>query len=166
MIIVRTISTVIKNTFRIIKTKFADNLVNNSEQIGPFGFDSNPPENSIAIISETMSNGKNVVIGYINKNALDSLNVGDSMIFSTDNSGSKKSKIILRNDGTVELIGNSDNAIRYIPLDLALQNEVALINAELTKIAAVLNSLIPGSYSPTPIQIDISASKIEEIKTN
>jgi hypothetical protein len=117
----------------------------------------------VAIYSETGEKGKTIIVGYINKNQL--ADVGETRLYSTDETGLLKTYCWLKNDGSIELGGNTNNLVRYIPLNAGLQAEVNLINAELVKIAAVLNSLIPGSYTVLPIQIDISTSKIDELKT-
>ena len=73
---------------------------------------------------------------------------------------------VVEKDGNIEVGGNTDNLVKYSKLDLSLQNEATLINTELGKIAAVLNSLAPGSYVPTPVTIDISQSKCDKVKTS
>jgi len=161
------------NTFSIIK----ENLINKGRRllkvsqfgaktadvVSDFGDDSAPLKDMIAVYSNTSEVGDNIIIGYLNKNQI--ANAGEKRIFSLKEDGSLSIAIHLRNNGTAEIGGNVDNAVRYAKLDLALQNEVTLINAELTKIAAAINAIVPGSYIPTPITLNILAAKIEELKT-
>ena len=138
--------------------------VKTADVAAPFGDDSVPLVDMIAIYAKTAENGDNVVVGYLNKNQI--ATEGEKRIFSVNPSdGSLSFDVYLKTDGTCELGGNVDNAVRYLPLNSGLQQETLAINAELAKIAAVLNSIVPGSYVVTPVTVDISQSKIEEIKT-
>ena len=65
--------------------------------------------------------------------------------------------------GIIELNGNTESAVKFKSLDMSLQTMVVSINAELAKIATVLNSLVPGSYTPTPITLDMSAAEVPEV---
>ena len=61
------------------------------------------------------------------------------------------------------MAGDSDNVVKYTPLDTELQAFKDLINTELGKIAAAIPG---GAYVPTPLIIDIEDAKNELIKTN
>lgn len=153
------LETVIKKGFRVIKTRMTSGLIETSKQANPFGFESNPSKNYVAILSETQSNEEPVIIGFLNPKALESLNVGDSRIYSTDSEGNTKASIIIRNDGTAELLGTADNAVRFKALDDSLQTYADNINAQLkTALAGI-------PYTWVDVTLDISASKIDEIKT-
>lgn len=128
----------------------------------PYGFDGNPIKNMRAIYSETGTVGEQVIIGYINKNLLAA--PGESRMFSTDDSGNLKMFIWLKKDGTMQLGGAADNAVRYAALNTALQAEKDLINIELTKIQAAITG-VGGAYTKADISVNISAAKINEIKT-
>ena len=78
--------------------------------------------------------------------------------------GSLSIDIFLKTDGSLEIGGNVDNMIRYGPLNTALQSHNAAINMELGKIAAAISTL-GGTYLPDTISTDISASKIDQVKT-
>ncbi len=132
-------------------------------EAAPYGIDSNPVKDMVAMYVRSELDGKEYILGYLNKDRL--ADVGETRLFSTDANGGLKFYVWLKKNGTVEMGGNAHNLVRYMPLNTALQNEVIAINAELTKIAAALNAIIPGIYTPTPITLDISASKINEIKS-
>lgn len=137
--------------------------VQTSHQIAPYGIDSNPIKDMIAVYGETNVDGNTVILGYINKNVL--AEPGETRVFATDASGGLKGYVWLKKTGIAEIMGNTDNAVRYTPLNTGLQNQNTAINAELTKIATALNGLVPGIYVPQPVSINISQSKITEIKT-
>lgn len=132
-------------------------------QVAPYGTDSNPIKDMIAVYGETNQDGSTVIIGYMNKECL--ALPGEHRIFATDDNGVLKGYVWIKKTGIAEVMGNADNAVRYIALNASLQQEVAKINAELTKIAAGLNAIIPGLYVVQPITLDISGSKINQIKT-
>lgn len=124
-----------------------------------FGVDSNPVKDMIAIYSPTSINGNEVIIGYINKNQL--AQPGEVRLYSTDMSGSQKFYTWLKNDGTYEMGGSTDNAIRYSALNAILQNYFTALNASIS--AGVVSG--GGVYTP-PAAPNLSPAKINEIKTS
>ncbi len=158
MILQRVISSTIEKGFRIIKTTYAS-LVETRKNANPFGFDSVPIEDLIAITSDTLSQEDPVVVGYLNKKTLELLKVGESMMYSTDDEGEYKSIITLRKDGTAEILGIGDFMVRYNKLDAGMQKFVNDLNTQLT------TALAPVPFTWVNVPLDISKSKIEEIKT-
>lgn len=134
-----------------------------AEVVSDFGDDSAPLKDMIAIYGPTGESGEAVILGYLNKNQI--AQPGEKRIFSLKPDKSLSFALHLKNDGTCEFGGNTDNAVRYTALNTALQAEKDLINTELTKIAAAINALAPGSYTPTPITLNLIQAKIDEIKT-
>ena len=87
-------------------------IVRTPKQLTPYGFDSNPIENMIAIYAPTSnSDSTGVVIGYINKRCI--ADIGESRIFSTDASGNFKTNLLCGNDGKIYM-GNSEIKTDYI----------------------------------------------------
>lgn len=132
------------------------------KEVSSFGDDGNPLENTTAVYMDTSENGEPVIIGYINKNQLAA--IGEKRMYSLDGAGAVSFFIWLKNDGTFQIGGTADNAVRYQKLDDALQAQKTAINAELVKIAAGITAA-GGSYTPAFITIDTSAAKIDEVKT-
>lgn len=164
MNLIKVISTSV-NTLnqRVIKMfRFSRLDVQTALEVSPYGFDSNPVAGMVAVYAPTTDKGETMIIGYINKNQ--KAGVGELRLFSTNASGDEKFYTWLKSDGTYEMGGKVDNAVRYAKLNLALQNEVAKINAELGKINGAIVAL-GGTYAVSPITLDISAAKINEIKT-
>ncbi len=108
-------------------------------QSSSFGDDSAPLPNTSAIYAETQENGEPVIIGYINTNQLAA--VGEKRIYSVNSEGNVVAFVWCKADGSLELNGNSSNAVKYQELDSALQAMVALVNAELTKVQTGLQSV-------------------------
>lgn len=136
--------------------------VQESIQVAPHGIDSRPVQDLVAIYMKSDQDGKSYVAGYLNRNAV--AKIGETRIYSTDESGSEQTYIYLTDDGKIRLGGNVDNLIRYSALDTQLQNQVTAINGQLAAIASAIGGL-GGTYIVTPITLDISTAKIDDIKT-
>ena len=127
-----------------------------------YGDDSQPLKNMTAIYSPTAVNSEPVIIGYINTNQV--AKEGEKRIFSQSLDGSLSFAIHLKTDGSCEIGGNVDNAVRFNALQSSLASSDTLLNAELAKIATAIGSL-GGVYTVATVATDISSSKINEIKT-
>ena len=170
-----TISTAIVKGFREIKTRITSKLIESTQTAFPFGFDANPSKNFIAIIADTESNGNPVILGYLNPAALASLGIGDSAQYSTDSEGKLMASLILRSDGTVEILSNQDNAVRYSKLQTAYDELQKKVNDLVTAFNQHVHPTaatgppspptpVPSVIPATPSAGDITASKIDEIK--
>lgn len=149
---------------RIIKfLRFGKNDVQTSFAVSPYGIDSHPIKNMIALYAETGEKGKTVIVGYINKNAM--AEAGEVRLFSTDNNGSEKIFIWLKNDGTAELGGSADNLARYKPIEQLVTNLNNFLNQQLPLIASGI-ATGGGSYSPGTANFNISDAKINELKSS
>ena len=148
--------------YRQFKSLASQDLTN-VFSIAPFGDDSVPTINDKLLISETENLKYKVCLGVFNDKPL--AKEGEKRLYSVDSEGNISFYAWLHNDGTMDLGGTAHNLVRYTPLETAINKQNTDINAELAKIATVLNSVIPGSYTLTPISSDISGSKISEIKT-
>jgi hypothetical protein len=97
-----------------------------------------------------------------------------------DASGNLKAVGWLHADGTIvfnyttmTLNGTADNPVRYIPLNTALQAAITTINTNFSNIATAIATVAaaaglpptPPQYTPTAVSLDISAAKINDIKT-
>jgi hypothetical protein len=142
--------------------RYGKSDVQTALETSPYGIDSNPIEGMMAIYAETNEKGKTVIVGYLNKNQLSES--GEIRLYSTDDQGELKTYLWLKKDGNIELGGNSDNLVRYSPLDSALKNLALSINQQLTLIASGITTA-GGAYTPQQIDIDIADAKIDEIKT-
>jgi hypothetical protein len=155
-------SSIIENGKRIIKSKGIGGSVMTTKEVGPFGFDAQPPEGMTAIYADTTNADESVIIGYINKNQV--AGIGESRMYSVGPSGDVRANILCDSSGRISLNGNVYNSVRYEPLEYGLNSQNVLINAEFAKIALVLNSLAPGSYTVAPVSTNITAAKSDTIK--
>lgn len=149
---------------RLVKVlRYGNSDVLDRFEASPYGLDSSPIQDMVAVYSDTSEKGKAVIIGYLNKNQLAA--PGEFRIYATDANGELKFYIWQKANGTCEIGGDSDNMVRYSKLNLALQQFKTDIISELTNIALGITTA-GGSYTPNPaFGIDISGSKIDEIKT-
>jgi hypothetical protein len=129
----------------------------------PFGFDCMPIKGMKAIYSQTSNMAEPVLIGFINEKMVSES--GESGLYSTNDEGEIQVYLRLKKDGTIHFGGEAGNLTRYQELNTGLQNYKTAVQVELGKIATVLNGIIPGSYPPPVMSIDISGSKIDEFKT-
>lgn len=127
-----------------------------------YGDDSQPLKNMTAIYARTGVNSEPVILGYINTQQLAS--EGEKRLFSQKADGSLSFYIHLKNNGTFELGGAADNAVRFSPLKAGIDTKDDLINAELAKIATAIGTL-GGTYTVAPVNTDITSAKITEVKT-
>tara|TARA_R110002167_G_scaffold110087_4_gene280360 strand:+ start:21415 stop:21936 length:522 start_codon:yes stop_codon:yes gene_type:complete len=164
------ISSSIDKGRRILKIlRLGKDDIQTSFESMPYGIDSVPVKDLIAIQMETGERGKTVIVGYINKNQI--ADVGELKIFATNAQGAEQGFIHLKNNGVItangtaiELNGNVDNVVKFIPLDSGLQAQTTAINVELVKIAVGLNAIVPGSYVHTPVTVNITGSKVATVK--
>jgi glutamate/tyrosine decarboxylase-like PLP-dependent enzyme len=148
---------VIENGKRILKVQ--EYGVKTAKVASNYGDDSQPLKNMTAIYSPTAVNSEPVIIGYINTNQV--AQEGEKRIFSQSLDGSLSFAIHLKTDGTCEIGGAVDNAVRFNALQSSLASSDTLLNAELAKIATAIG----GAYTFTPVNTNISSSKIDQIKT-
>jgi len=173
MNIVKVISTKLDDqSRRLIKyLRMGKSDVRESLQASPYGTDSNPIADMVAVYAPTLQNGKPVIIGYVNKNQI--ADVGEHRIFSTDADGLVKMFIHLKNDGTAEFGGDAKNMVRFQELETGFNQLKSDFNSFITTFNIHLHAgVTPGigtTASPitpgTPSAADISGAKIDEIKT-
>lgn len=175
MNLVKVISTKIKNTQRLVQIlRYGERDVQEPIQASPFGIDSNPIKDMIAVYGETGEKGKNVIIGYLNVNQL--AEVGALRLFSTDEDGAQQTYLKLTNDGCIELGGNTDFMVRYSVLKEEYDKSKDVLDTILTILTGAPIKE-PGLESPSVLQAvlsaalagkstgDISGCKIDEMKT-
>lgn len=150
---------VIEKGFRIFKV--IQYGVKTADECSPFGDDSNPLKDMDAIFCETEVGGEPIIIGYIQKERL--ALPGEKRIFSLDDNGELSNYIWLKKDKSIEIGGSDDNLVAFAGLNSELINHNNKINSELEKIRTAITSL-GGVYIPSELDIDISKSKINEVK--
>jgi hypothetical protein len=172
---VKTISTQLgKLNRRVIKhLRLGKSNVQTSLQVAPHGIDSNPVKDLIAIYAETGEKGKTIILGYLNKNVL--AEIGETRLFSTDSSGALKTFIWLKNDGTMQIGGDTKHMVRFEELETGFNTLKTDFNNHLTAFNAHMHATAgtgppvpptPGTGIPAVASTaSISGAKIDEIKT-
>lgn len=157
------LSSLVEAGRRIIKIRrYGKDDVQQQPASAPYGIDSNPIKGMTAIYARTPEDGKAVIVGYINENA--QADPGELRLFSTNQNGVEQTFIYIKNDGKIHLGGSIDNLIRHAVLNLILQQYTTDINTELAAISAAITG-VGGTYVVTPITLDISDAKIDQLKT-
>lgn len=126
---------------------------------GPFGFDFVPPKNTIAVYAKTMDEGKPVIIGFIHKHALSTLDSGESRMFSLDSNNDIAAFINAKKTGILELNGNSDFLVRYNELKQGFDE----LRSDFNSLILDYNGHTHGGVSPgggttAPIVVPLSQS--------
>jgi hypothetical protein len=167
------ISSTISNGIRKLKlTVLGKNDVQEIEQIAPHGIDSCPPSDTRVLHVETLQRGACMVVGSINDNQL--AVEGEIRLYSTNADGTLQTYVHLLEDGTIEVGGTVDNMVRYAPM----ADSVNEIKDDSNNLKDLISSWTPvpndgglalktllTSWAASLIVEDISASKIDEIKT-
>ncbi len=162
------ISTSIASKVRSVKFYWRGKSdVRNSEEFSPFGIDGNPLKDMVAICVQTGQDGKTFVVGYLNKNQL--AEPGELRLFSLDSTGAEKTYQFFKKDGTIEILGNTDNMVRYSALETAFNRLKGDHNTAVTSyntFCAAVSLLTGIPFSPVALSAaDITPAKIVEIKT-
>ncbi len=124
----------------------------------PYGIDCNPIEGMVAIFAETSMKGDQVIIGYVNKNAI--AEVGGLRLFSTDSAGSEQFYVYLRASNNLELGGDARHLARFEELETAFNELKSAYNSH-THLSTATGT--PTSTTSAASSADISACKIDNI---
>ena len=169
MIQVKTLGQTINDVgSRVVKVlRFGRSDVQTANQVTPAGIDAGPIKDLIAVYSSTSKKGSKVIIGYISKNAI--AESGELRLYSQDDQGAEQGYVYLKKDGTLELLGDTDYAIRYSEMKTAFDTLRDDLNALLNLYNAHIHPTPAGPSSVTvslgtPSAADMTASKIDEIK--
>lgn len=163
------------NRLKVKFLRFGKSDVQECIESSPYGIDSNPIEDMVAIYAPTEQSGNNYVIGYLNKNRL--AEIGENRLFSTDANGNLQAWIWLKNNGKIQVLGDSDNFVRYSKLEQAFNDLKASHNELAQKWNTFATTYVPGSPATAgspltlttstvqPNTSDISGAKIDEVQT-
>lgn len=172
MNLTKTISTTVDSLARrVVKVlRYGRDDVQSGYAVAPFGVDSNPIKDMVAVYAPTGTKGETVVIGYINKNHI--AGIGELRQYSTDEDGEEQFYLWLRNNGTIEIGGDAKNVARYQELETAFNelrddfNTLVLIFNGHSHSGVTPGGGITGVTTATGSQsaADITGAKIDEIK--
>ena len=134
----------------------------------PYGVDSRPVKDTVAIHAETGVSGESIIIGFINKDCLSS--IGETRLFSTDENGSLKQYIWLKNNGDIHFGGSVGNLTRFQELETGFNTLKADFNSFINLYNLHIHPTPAGPSSPT-VSIgtvstaSIANAKIDKFKT-
>ena len=157
MIVISRVKQAIDEFIKVLRYGKSD--VQTADQVAPFGLDSKPIKDVLAVHSTTSSSNDSLILGYIIKLS-NKTDEGETYFYSMDASGNIKANILLKKDGVIEINGNTDNAVRYAALNTAIQTFITNLNLKLTTAFAT----VPYTWVNEPL--NISAAKIDDIKTS
>lgn len=154
--------------------RFGRDDVQTSMIAAPYGDDSNPIKDMVAVYSPTSEIGKTVLLGFLNPKSL--AEVGGKRLYSTNAQGEVQALIYWRADGSLEINGSGDNMVRYSELKKAFDE----LKADHNKLVSAFNTHMhptaatgppspptPGAGIPAQASAaDISGAKIANVKTN
>lgn len=152
--------------------RYGKNDVQTPLQVSPYGTDSNPIKDMIAVYGKCGSDNNNVIVGYINKNSL--AKPGEYRTFATDANGTEKFYTWMKDDGTMELGGNTNFAVKYNELKIEYdktKNYITTLKTATGVVASALDSLVPGTSAAfnlamsTQVIGDFGQTKNDKIKT-
>jgi hypothetical protein len=158
---------------RLVKIlRFGRSDVQTPLLVAPFGQDSNPIKGMVAVYGKTTADGSTILIGFINKNSL--AGVGEYRTFSTDADGQEKFYTWLKSDGTMEIGGDTNFAVKYNELKAEYdktKNYITTLKSATGAVAIALDALIPGTSAAfnaamaSQVVGDFSQTKNAKIKT-
>lgn len=122
----------------------------------PMAGDDSPPQIGDLVAVMPIGPAFMVALG-IQDSVVPSMTAGEHKIYSRDGAGNIAAFINLLAGGDLELNGNANTAIRFTPLDTALQLLVTAINAALATKA-------DASGAAGALTLDISASESPTVK--
>lgn len=130
--------------------------IKTAEYVNPAGIESKPVKDDIAVHAETSSDSLTVCLGYIRPS--ETVKPGETLIYSTDSDGVRVFEMYFKNDGTIEIGGNTENAVFYSALNSGLQTFINDLNAKLVTAFSAVGGSWPGT------SLDITDSKNDDVK--
>jgi hypothetical protein len=151
MFLANVLGSVIRGTKRIVQVSLFKKA-REIPQALPYGVDSAPVREMVAVYANTADMGNSVIVGYVYKDAV--AEVGSIRLYS------ENGYVYLRANGNLELLGTADNAMRYAAFNSVIQAYLTNQNAAILAGFTALG----GAYTP-PTAPNFTAAKINEIKT-
>ena len=151
MFLANVLGSVIRGTKRIVQVSLFKKA-REIPQALPYGVDSAPVREMVAVYANTADMGNSLIVGYVYKDAV--AEVGSIRLYS------ENGYVYLRANGNLELLGTADNAMRYAAFNSVIQSYLTTLNLA---ISTGISSA-GGTYTP-PTAPNFTAAKINEIKT-
>jgi hypothetical protein len=163
MFLANVLGSVIRGTRRIVQVSLFKKA-REIPQALPYGVDSAPVREMVAVYANTADMGNSVIVGYVYKDAV--AEVGSIRLYS------ENGYVYLRANGNLELLGDSKHMVRYEELETgfnSLKQSVTdltlLFNAHVHVTVTSLGTPTPPTPTAIPPTATITGAKINEIKT-
>lgn len=149
---------------RVVKVIGSSKSTLTAEEYSSFGIDSNPPKDLTAIYMRTEADGDECIIGYLLKDKL--AEVGETRLFSTDSDLGLKSYVWLKNDGTILINGDNNNAVLFNELKTEFNKLKQDHNTLVQKWNAFCSAYAPGSPSSLGTPPTLATSTVTANSSN
>ena len=125
------------------------------------GDDSPPLPDDMLYLGDNDATGGRVCLGAVDQVNAPVAAAGEKRLYARDANGAPVVIIWLKGDGTLELNGTADNAVRFSALETAFEAFQAEFNVHNHPTAPV-GPISPPSNAPS--QADIAPAKVDEVK--
>lgn len=156
MNIVKVISSEVVKLRRVIKMlRTGKGDVRTAHQVSPFGFDSVPLKDMVAVFAQTEERGKSLLIGYLNKDIIAA--PGETRLYSLNSNGVLQTYVWLKNNGVILIGGDTKHFVEFEALKAKWDAHIAEYN---------LHSHAGNGVPPTVQSTsNIDDTKTENVKT-
>ena len=127
---------------------------------GQTGIIGNPPKGAKGLRIRIGS--LDIIISSLNYQVALPENPGETKVYSTDADGVEKGTAIFKDDGTIEINGDADNAVAFADLKSGFDTLKSDFNAFLTHVHGASGT--PPVPPAIPSTASIDASKVDEVK--
>ena len=101
MIVLTRVKEALSEFIKVLRYGKSD--VQTADQVLPFGFDSKPVKDKLAIYNKTTNNGQAIILGYLGN--FTKTKEGETRIFATDVDGNEVFEIYIKVNGVCEFNG-------------------------------------------------------------
>jgi hypothetical protein len=159
----------LEEAIRIITTEIYEGMTKESRQICPPGIDANPilEDQGVLIIIDKVP-GKSAQVGVYPDSQAEQ---GEVRIYSRAANGDLKALMWFKADGTIEINGSEDNAVRYSQLETAFNTFKTDFNNFISTVFNLHMHPTAGTGPPslptltgTSTTADIAPAKVDEVK--
>jgi hypothetical protein len=123
----------------------------------PSGDDSPPLPDDVVFFSKDSTTGGLVYLGTLDQSNPTEAAAGEKRLYARTPSGAVAVALWLKGNGTIEIAGAADFAVRFAALNTQLQALVAAINV-------ALGTKDDGAGTAGSLVLDLSTAKVDEVK--